>query len=88
MSRPKYGEIICPLKFYIFEKILWCLYHSSEASSEEDLSSRIDFFGFYKSKFDFFEHFFPLPCVRNDRGKALFYFAVSQSIVRIFSFFI
>ena len=50
------------------------------------MSSSIDFFGFYKNKFDFFGHFFSLAFVRNDKGKASFCFAISQSIVRIFSF--
>ena len=55
MSRPKYGKIICRLNFYIFEQNPVV---SNGASSEEDLSCSIDFFGFYKNKFDFFGHFF------------------------------
>ena len=85
MCRPKYGEIICTLNFYIFAQNP-VVYHSSEAPTEEHLSSSIDFFGFDKNKFDFFGHFFSLAFVRNDKGKASFFFAVGQSIVRTFSF--
>lgn len=64
-------------------KILWCLYHSNEAPTEEHLSSSIDFFGFYKNKFDFFGHFFfPWPLLGMTRVRPHFV----SLLVRIFSF--
>ena len=86
MYRSKDGEIVCPLNFYIFEQNPMVFTIPIKPPRKNICPAVLISSDFTKINLTFLVIFSSLVFVRNDKGKASFCFAISQSIVRSFSF--